>query len=199
MISSLRGRLLEINKSTVTLDVQGVGYEICCSRNCIESLEVGAQAAIVIYTVVREDSITLYGFADRLEKQVFLLLLQVKGVGARSASEILSCADKRDLLRIIAAGDVNGLQSIRGVGKKTAERIVVELRDKVGNFIVGGQADRLGVERIGNAALQDAVAAMEALGFSSREANAAVQALHDHGDVAKMDAGQIVKEALRFV
>ncbi|MBX7137261.1 MAG: Holliday junction branch migration protein RuvA [Oligoflexia bacterium] len=195
MIASLRGRVQEISGTTVTLDVQGVGYELICSLGALERLETGKDAHMVVFTDVKQDSIRLYGFSDKLEKQVFLLLTRVKGVGARSASEILSAVDKRELLRLIAAGNVLGLQAVKRIGKKTAERIVVELKDKVAEFALGNQLERMGVERVTSGAMQDAIDALEALGFSRTEAEIAV------GQVAgqHLEAGEIVREALRYV
>src|SRR3990167_1206675 len=125
MISRLRGTVIDSTLDTLTLDVQGVGYEIYPTSSCREALAVGEEADVVIYTDVKEDSITLYGFRDRLEKQAFLLLKTVKGVGSKSAADIISRLDKIALFRAIASGDLARLQSVRGVGKKTAERIVV--------------------------------------------------------------------------
>ena len=112
MISSLKGTVAEISGAQVTLEVHGVGYELRCSQACLAALSEGQAAALVVYTDVKEDSISLYGFADRLEKQVFLLLTKVKGVGARTASDILSRVDKVELLRIIGAGDLARLQAV---------------------------------------------------------------------------------------
>ncbi|MBN8551200.1 MAG: Holliday junction branch migration protein RuvA, partial [Deltaproteobacteria bacterium] len=126
MFAKLKGIVDEVEASRVTLDVNGVGYELFCSGGCVSQLERGREAAIIVFTDVNENSIRLYGFADALEKQVFLLLTTVKGVGSRTAMEIVSCVDKVELLRAIAAQDLKRLQSIKGVGKKTSERIVVE-------------------------------------------------------------------------
>lgn len=198
MIGSLRGIVVEAGSGAALIDVGGVGYTVAVSEACLNTLVPGSECSLVIHTDVREDAIRLYGFADRLEKQVFLLLLQVKGVGARSASDIVSAVDKRELLRLIAAGDLHKLQSVKRIGKKTAERIVVELRDKVGEYALEGQSERMGVERLPSGALQDAIGALESLGFSRSEAEHAVKQVQ-RADMPGMDASQIVKEALRYV
>jgi len=198
MIAALRGTVSEISGNLITLDVNGVGYEVFCSSRCRRSLQQGQESSLVIHTDVKEDSIRLFGFEERLEKQIFLLLTRVKGIGARSALEIVSELDKRELLRAIGAGDVSRLQGIRGVGRKTAERIVLELRDRVADFAMEGQVERLAAEGDAPQPGNDAVEALVSLGFSRREAETAVRrAQGAAGD--KADAAGLVKEALKFV
>lgn len=199
MIAHLRGRVLEVAGPLLTLDVQGVGYEITCASSVVHKLEEGQELSLIVWTDVREDSIRLYGFGDKLEKQVFLLLTRVKGIGSKSALEVVSRVDKKELLRIIAAGDTARLQSIKGIGKKSAERIVVELKEKVAEYALEGQAGRMGVELLPNGPVSDAVEALEALGFSRAEAEKAVKAVQDNAPQADSDASHLVKEALRFI
>lgn len=199
MIGSLSGKVLELNRNLVLLDVHGVGYELICSARLLASLTEGQSLAVIVHSEVREDSQRLFGFADRLEKQVFLLLVQVKGVGARSALEIISRIDKRDLLRVIAAGDIGRLQAVKGIGRKTAERIVVELRDKVARLAAPAEDMLLTPENAVTGPEQDALAALVSLGFSRKEAEAALSRAHRDGASGLQDAGQMVKEALRFI
>lgn len=199
MIALLSGTVREIDGRFVTLDVNGVGYEVRCSTGCLADLTEGQPARIVVYTDVREEAINLYGFRDRLEKQAFLLLLRVKGVGARSASDILSQIAALDLLRAIGAGDIHGLQRVKGVGRKTAERIVVELKDKVAEFALEKGALSERVEKTPAAASEDAVAALVALGFARKDAERAVQQVETNGLSGEADSGRIAKEALRYV
>lgn len=199
MIAWLHGTVVEIAGGTVTLNVNGVGYELACSAGCIAGLAPGGVATVVVYTDVKQDSIRLFGFADTLEKQVFLLLTRVKGLGAKSASDIVSRVDKRELLRAIGAGDVAKLQQLRGVGKKTAERIVVELKDRVAEFALG--RDDAGAPRDEDGPFPEALAALQALGFSAREAEHAVQAVRAELSAggSTPESGEIVRRALRFV
>ena len=196
MISWLKGKVLETSDNIAILDVSGVGYEIICSRQCMSTLMQQPEASVTIYTDVHQDSIRLYGFADKLEKQVFLLLKQVKGMGAKTASEVVSNVDKLELLRIIGSSNLTKLQTIRGIGKKTAERIVVELRDKVGQFAVDRQSN-MTIEKHVAVPASEAVDALCALGFTRKEAEAAVRAVN--GIERLTDTGEIVREALRFV
>ena len=199
MISLLTGKIASILAKTVTIDVAGVGYEVNCTRPCCERLSIGSPATIIIQTEVREDAIKLYGFTDQLEKQVFLLLMKVKGVGARTASEIVSQIDKRELLRVIGSGDLTRLQTVRGVGKKTGERILLELRDKVGEYVIDNNGPRESNPEVPIAPFEEALEALEALGFTKRDADRALEQVRKSGQNFPESSGAIVKEALRFV
>jgi Holliday junction DNA helicase RuvA len=199
MICQLKGAVDAVQGSSMTLDVSGVGYELHCTRACIERFPIGAAAVVVVYTDVKQDAIRLFGFVDQLEKQAFLLLMRVKGIGAKSAAEVISRIEARALLRTIASGDVAQLQRIRGIGKKTAERIVVELKDKVGEFILLRPESSLEIEVSREAPQEEALMALVALGFPQREAELALsQVLKSQGAKA-LDSSVLVKEALRFV
>lgn len=194
MIGSLKGTVSDIAQSCVTLDVGGVGYEVYCSLRTRSHLEIGREASIVTYTDVKEDSIKLFGFEDKLEKQVFLLLLKVKGLGVKSALEIVSAVDKVELLRAIGSGDSNRLTSIRGVGRKTAERVVLELKDRVAEYALGDSVLR---DSVPEEPMHDAIAALVALGISRRDAERAVRQIPQSEGAS--GTGEIVREALRFI
>jgi Holliday junction DNA helicase RuvA len=205
MIGRLRGEIADIDGDSVLIDVQGVGYELVCTSTLISRLDVGAQAVVSVYTDVREDAIRLFGFDSPAERHMFLLLNRVSGMGPRSSLDVVSNVAIRDLLRAIGSGDVQSLMAIRGVGKKKAERIVVELRDLVATM-AGERStalrSMLTVERGGGnerAPLSsDAVSALEVLGFARRDAEAAVsKAVEAKG--AFGEVGDLVREALRFV
>lgn len=199
MISFLSGKVLELNGSAVTLDVHGVGYEVLCSRQCSEKLAPGGSGEIVVYTDVKEDSIKLYGFADRAEKQAFLLLLSVSGVGPKSASDIISQVDKCELMRCIGAGDVTRLQAIKGIGKKTSERIVVELKDRIAAFAMAAGESSLRIEKHVTQPFQDAVEALVTLGFSRKDSEIAVQRAGSQAPAKAAESAELIKEALRYV
>jgi Holliday junction DNA helicase RuvA len=200
MISMLRGTVDDISGAIMTVDVGGVGYEVLCSSRCIAQNEAGRSVKLIVHTDVREDSIRLFGFADALEKQVFLMLTTVKGMGAKSASDVISKIDRLDLLRAIAAGDAARLQQVKGVGKKTAERILVELKDKVGSYIVGlPESGGLAVEKEVIDPFEEALQALLALGFSKRDAERAVQHVGARGGEVLKDSAEVVREALRVM
>jgi Holliday junction DNA helicase RuvA len=200
MIGFLKGTVHSVSGDTVILDVQGVGYEVWASLASRERAVIGESASFVIHTEVQETMIRLYGFLDHLEKQVFHLLTTVKGVGAKSASEIISKVDKVELLKLIAGGDPVALQRVKGIGKKTAERIVVELKDKVGDYVLAApQSLSRQVEvRVSNDPMGEALAGLMALGFPKRSAEEALAQAKAQGLSAGVDAGEIVKQALRF-
>lgn len=196
MIALLEGVVISVAGTVVVLDVHGVGYELRCSRTCIDQLEEGSAARIIVHTEVKEDSITLYGFGDSLEKQVFLLLLKVKGIAARTASDIISQINKLELLRVIGAQDLARLQTLKGIGRKTAERILVELRDQVADYVTAVQSERAETGPVGGAA-DDAVAALQALGFSRNDAERSVAQAQSEG--VSLEAGDLVRQALQYV
>ncbi len=205
MISRLHGEVVEVEGDCVVIDVQGVGYEVVCTSALLSRLTVGDRATLSVYTDVREDAIRLFGFDSVAERHVFLLLNRVSGIGPRSSLDVVSNVAIRDLLRAIGSGDVKSLMSIKGVGKKKAERIVVELKDLVANM-AGERADSLRsavtvergpIERA-NSISVDAVSALEVLGFGKKDAESAVgQAVASKG--AFEAVGDLVREALRFV
>lgn len=205
MISRLHGEVVEIDGDSIVLDVNGVGYEVSCTTALLSRLSLGARAVFSVYTDVREDAIRLFGFDSVAERHIFLLLNRVSGMGPRSSLDVVSNVAIRDLLRAIGSGDVRALMSIKGVGKKKAERIVVELKDLVANM-AGERADSLramvSVERSAQTSpsgiSSDAVSALEVLGFARRDAESAVtQALK--GGEAVGEVGDLIREALRYV
>lgn len=205
MISRLHGEVVEIDGDSIVLDVNGVGYEVSCTAALHCRLSLGTRAVFSVYTDVREDAIRLFGFDSAAERHIFLLLNRVSGIGPRSSLDVVSNVAIRDLLRAIGSGDVRALMSIKGVGKKKAERIVVELKDLVANM-AGERADSLramvSVERSDQATpsgiSSDAVSALEVLGFARRDAESAVsQALQ--GREAVGEVGDLIREALRYV
>jgi Holliday junction DNA helicase RuvA len=205
MISRLQGEVVEIDGDNVVVDVNGVGYEVFCTSALLSRVAIGARATFSVYTDVREDAIRLFGFDSTAERHIFLLLNRVSGMGPRSSLDVVSNVAIRDLLRAIGSGDVHALMSIKGVGKKKAERIVVELKDLVANM-AGERADSLramvAVERVEEGAPSrlsaDAISALEVLGFGRRDAESAVnQALSGKGGFAEV--GDLVREALRHV
>lgn len=198
MIARLHGTVLSQSQSALVLDVHGVGYEVICSLGVLSQLHVGEEATLIIFTEMRENSIRLFGFTEQLEKTVFLFLMQVKGVGAKSASEMLSGIDPRELLRLIASGDVVALQKVKGIGKKTAERILVELKDRVMDQV----GENRGVPPVlgsSGAADNDALAALEALGFRRAEAQEALQQALKELSTNDNAPGELVKQALRYI
>jgi Holliday junction DNA helicase RuvA len=196
MIGWLKGSAVDITGRTLVIDVGGVGYEVKVTSRLAASVTVGKTLEFFVHTDVNQDAIRLYGFLDKVEKEVFNLLIRVDRMGAKTATDILSEVNAKDLLRIIASGESTALQKIKGIGKKTAERIVLELKDKVAGatplFDDAGQVEKITTK---DATLRDACEALCALGFTKRDAEKAL------GNVTQPSAaiGEVVAEALRYL
>jgi Holliday junction DNA helicase RuvA len=167
MIARLRGKLIEKEPARVVVDVNGVGYEVSIPLTTYTSMpESGAEVSVDIYTHVREDVIALYGFSSRQERRVFERLISISGIGPRLAITILSGGSVEGLVGAIRRGDLARLTAIPGVGKKTAERIVVELRDKLKDM----------TEEVVKPSVEvDVVSALENLGYPRAMIEAAVR------------------------
>lgn len=172
MIGSLYGKITTKSGETLIIDVGGVGYEVTVSSSVSALFPVSEKPVrLVIFTDVKENSISLYGFQDALEKEVFLLLRKVKGIGSKLALGILSATGPETLLQAIAQNDVTRLKKVPGIGSKTAERVIVELRETVTELTGGVLTQTLvaaaGTEgRGGFAGVEgDVILALEKLGF----------------------------------
>lgn len=176
MIGRLTGRLAHKSPQQVILDVHGVGYRVLVSLATFYAIpEEGGEVTLETYTGVREDAIHLYGFADSREKTLFEQLITVSKIGPKLALNILSGMALQDLRSAIASGDVGRLSTVPGVGARTAERMVVELRDKIGAEPDAPKGEIVpGLGRAGRAVVEDAVAALLNLGYRKKEAEKAV-------------------------
>ncbi|MDD2943225.1 MAG: Holliday junction branch migration protein RuvA [bacterium] len=213
MIGYLRGRVQRISGDSVLLDVGGVGYEVLVSARALEHLSgLKQEVGIVIHTDVRETAILLYGFLDYLEREVFLLLKKVKGIGSKLAMTVLSHIGPEALLLSIGRGDVKALCQVPGIGKKTAERVIVELREgvvesasEVSSLLLSGPADSTGMSsrsdaveasaNFGSRAADDASLALEKLGFSKSQSDKAVTEVMQLAPSLN-DAGEFLRLAL---
>lgn len=167
MIAYIRGTLTEKDPTRVVIEAAGVGYELVISLSTYEALpREGAEAKLLTYHCVREDDEILFGFASEQEKEMFVKLTSVSGVGPKIAISILSGSTLGELALAISTNDAKRISSIKGVGKKTAEKICVELRDKVSAFDAASLAGGNSAGGAESAVLRDAVAALRALGFT---------------------------------
>jgi Holliday junction DNA helicase RuvA len=193
MISRLKGSLLTRDTDRVEVETGGgVVYEVEVPLSVVRRLPVvGSAIELRTLQVVREDSTTLYGFLEPTERELFKRLLGARGVGAKLALAMLSTYDAPRLARALAEKDVPALQQVSGVGKKTAERIVLDLADKVTDLAVGGAASTAAP----GAGAQDAVAALVALGYGFGDADAAVRTVLSAGEVQSTD--ELIRRALQ--
>jgi Holliday junction DNA helicase RuvA len=194
MIAQLSGVLAHKSPEQLVVDVHGVGYQVLVSLNSFYRLpELGAAVQLHIHTHVREDSLQLFGFLERPEKELFLLLLGVSGIGPRLALNILSGTSADELHAALEAGDLVRLVAIPGVGKKTAERLVLELRDKI--KLVKASSDA--TQRQATPGMEvEAVSALVNLGYRQVDAERAVKAARAGG---AHDIGAVIRDALKRV
>jgi holliday junction DNA helicase RuvA len=193
VIARLAGRLAEKGTDHAIVDVAGVGYLVHLSAVTLASLPpAGGDVALRTFTNVRQDAIELYGFASEDEESVFRALIDVKGVGPRAAQNILSGIEARALAQAVAQGDVARLTKVPGVGKKTAERLVVELKEKLALLARAAGPAR---PAAGASALEQLRSALLNLGYRPPQADAAVDALSDGAEGKRLD--ELLREALK--
>lgn len=188
MISYLKGKIINKGKSFVVLLVNNVGYRVFVNSVMYAELDVNDEAEIYIHQHVREDALDLYGFKSMEEMEFFELLLSISGIGPKSALGVLSVASVDDIKESIVSGDSVLLTKVSGIGKKTAERVVLELREKIGRL------EGVGKRESGQASASgDEIDALMALGYSTMEARDALRGV----DAGIKDSGKRIKEALR--
>ena len=198
MIGQLRGIVLVKRPPHILLDVHGVGYELEAPMTTFYKLpEVGTEIQLFTHLAVREDAHLLFGFASEGERRLFRTLLKVNGVGARTALTILSGMEVAVLVQCIQGGDVQRLVRLPGIGKKTAERLIVELRDRVADWDTSGStvdsAVRTGAAAAPGNPADEAVSALIALGYKPQEASRFVHGVAQDG----MTSEAVIREALK--
>ncbi len=171
MIGFLSGKIISIKPTQLLLDVNGVGYQVFISISTFEKINESSNVSLHIHTIVREDAINLYGFYSVEEKQMFELLISISGIGPKVALSILSGISVDDLSDAIIKGDVGRLVSIPGVGRKTAERIVLELKSKVSDF------ETEFTSRTDYSIRQQAISALVTLGYNQKNSEKVVRDL----------------------
>ncbi|HWF29668.1 MAG TPA: Holliday junction branch migration protein RuvA [Mycobacterium sp.] len=172
MIASVRGEVLEVALDHVVIEAAGVGYRVNATPSTLSTLRSGTEARLIIAMIVREDSMTLYGFTDTDTRDLFLTLLSVSGVGPRLAMATLAVHDAGALRQALHDSDVTALTRVPGIGKRSAERMVLELRDKVGAVAASAGAPA-GAALNGHAVRGPVVDALAGLGFAARQAEEA--------------------------
>jgi holliday junction DNA helicase RuvA len=168
MIAQLTGKFQHKTPTRLIVDVSGVGYEVHISLNTYSAIQHLEQGTLLTYLKVAEDAFTLFGFAEVAEREIFLKLLSVSGVGASTARMVLSSLKPTEVVQAIATGQARVLESIKGIGKKTAERLVLELRDKIGTATPG--TSQLIDTAANNTPFKDALEALVALGIARNTA-----------------------------
>ena len=191
MIASLRGKVLEIGNRYAVIEVNNIGYKVFLTDDSIHSVKLNTESYVYIYNVIREDANDLYGFISKKERDFFELLISISGIGPKSALNILSLVNSDSLVSAIRSGSTSHLVKVSGIGRKTAEKIVLELKDKLGSF--AGNHDEVFSAEISSD--MDAIEALKALGYSADESREALKKI----DKTISATNQKVKAALKVL
>ena len=195
MIEYLRGEIAELTPATAIIECCGVGYETNITLNTYSALQGKKEAKLYIYEVIREDAHQLFGFSNRQERELFLLLISVSGIGGNTARTILSAFTIGELCEAIATGNEAAIKSVKGIGLKTAQRVIVDLKDKIKG--IGGDISgtTVAAATVNNDVIDGAVSALVMLGFPTAATNKVVQAIVKSEPQATIE--QVIKLALK--
>lgn len=194
MIAYLSGKFAYKNPTVVYVDVHGVGYNVNISLNTYSHIQHLTEGKLYTYLQIKEDAHTLYGFFDAMEKEMFVMLISVSGVGAATARMMLSNMQPSEITNAIIQNNARVLENVKGIGRKTAERLVLELRDKVSKM----SSTSIGIQSHGNTLEQDALNALVALGISRSIAEQAIKKIVI-SDPTIHSLEDLIKKALKAI
>lgn len=197
MIEYVRGEIAELSPATAVIDCNGVGYALNISLNTYTAIQGKKSCKLFVYEAIREDAYVLYGFVDKQEREIFLLLISVSGIGGNTARMILSALSTSELVNVIATENVGILKTVKGIGLKTAQRVIVDLKDKIKTTtVVSDVAIGGGVLNIAKAEIQEeAISALTMLGFATVPSQKVVVAILKEDPNAPVE--QVIKLALK--
>ncbi|HIF84771.1 MAG TPA: Holliday junction branch migration protein RuvA [Flavobacteriaceae bacterium] len=190
MITQLKGRLVEKSPTDVVIDCNGVGYMIHISLNTFSKLTDSESITLFTHLQVKEDSNTLFGFYEKTERNLFRQLISVSGIGASTARTMLSSLTPKEIQSAIISGNVSTIQSVKGIGLKTAQRVIIDLKDKVS--LISGNDEFIG--NISNTNQDEALSALEVLGYNRRHTNKVIETLLNNSP--EMSVEELIKSAL---
>ena len=190
MITQIIGRLVEKTPTQVVIDCNGVGYAVNISLHTFSQINDNENIKLYTHLQVREDSHTLFGFNTTIERSVFLLLISVSGIGSSTARTMLSSLEPLQIQRAIISEDLNTIKSIKGIGLKTAQRVLIELKDKMLNLQFEGE-----IQNFGNNTIKDeALSALEVLGYTRKQSERILDSIIQ--SVPESSVEELIKEAL---
>lgn len=191
MIAQLNGRLVEKNPTDILIDCNGVGYFVEISLHTYSLLPSGESIKIFTHLIVREDAHKLYGFIEKSERSLFILLMSVSGIGANTARTMLSSLNPQEIAQAIAGNDLRTIQSIKGIGAKTAQRVILDLKEKAMTILGDSEISTF----LNNTSKEEALSALEVLGYQRKQALKVV----DKTLASEPDATveRLIKEALK--
>lgn len=197
MIEYLKGELTECEPAYAVVDCNGVGYSVNISLNTFSAIQGKATVKLYIYEAIREDAYTLYGFCSKEERELFLLLISVSGIGGNTARMILSALSPQELINVISAENASALKNVKGIGLKTAQRIIVDLKDKIKNvgLLPNAQAGGKAATNINQTVMDEAVSALTMLGFAQNASQKVVNTIMKEEPDATVQA--VIKKALK--
>lgn len=199
MIEYIKGEVAELSPATAVIDCNGVGYAASISLNTYAAIQGKQECKLYIFESIREDAYQLYGFADKQERELFLLLISVSGIGGNTARTILSALSPSELINIISTENANLLKSVKGIGLKTAQRIIVDLKDKLKTGSLAATGNASGTMFAGTTANiqvhEEAVAALTMLGFAQVPSQKVVSAILTEEPDTPVE--QVIKLALK--
>lgn len=197
MIEYVRGEIAELSPATAVIDCNGLGYAVNISLNTYSAIQGSKQCKLFIYEAIREDAYVLYGFASKQERELFLLLISVSGIGGNTARMILSALSPAELVNVISSENANLLKTVKGIGLKTAQRVIVDLKDKIKTTgAVAAAGGATGLLLPANTEIQEeAVAALTMLGFAPAPSQKVVLAILKEEPDAPVE--QVIKLALK--
>jgi Holliday junction DNA helicase RuvA len=196
MIEYIRGELAELSPATAVIDCNGVGYAANISLNTYSAIQGKKSCKLYIYEAIREDAYVLYGFAEKQEREIFLLLISVSGIGGNTARMILSALSPAEL--VISTENANMLKTVKGIGLKTAQRVIVDLKDKIktmGMSAAGGASAGLLLQPANAEVQEEAVSALTMLGFAAAPSQKVVLAILKEEPDAPVE--KVIKLALK--
>lgn len=195
MIEYLKGELTELTPATAVIECCGVGYETSITLNTYSALQDKKEVKLYIYEVIREDAHQLFGFSNKQERELFLLLISVSGIGGNTARTILSAFTVNELCEAIYTGNEAAIKSVKGIGLKTAQRIIIDLKDKIKGIGSGTQSASVATVAPNNDVIDGAVSALIMLGFPAAATNKVVQSIVKTEPAATIE--QVIKLALK--
>lgn len=197
MISYIKGELVEVTENSIVLDHQGMGFSIMMPGSILDKLpQIGSELKVHTYLYVKEDILDLYGFLTRDDLKIFKLLITVNGIGPKGALAILSALSPDDLRFAVLAGDAKTISKAPGIGSKTAQKLIIELKDKlkIEDVLDGAGEGYISQDNMADTASAEAVMALTSLGYSAADATRAVRMVEN---VQSMDSEAILKAALK--
>ena len=198
MIEYIKGEIAELSPATAVIDCNGLGYAVNISLNTYSAIQGKSSCKLYIYEAIREDAYVLYGFSTRQERALFLLLISVSGIGGNTARMILSALTPAELVNVISSGNDKLLKTVKGIGLKTAQRIIVDLKDKIASVEIEGTTapGTSATAATGHSEiLEEAVAALTMLGFAQAPSQKVVLAILKEEPSAPVE--QVIKLALK--